>query len=489
MGIELIVVLVVIGLQIAVWVKTWGAISRYQDSIPEAKVFKIIKVRVPNPVLQEVDARQLLARPEQYATEYEVNTTELTILRQTADDSETMTKIRTAINTYLLRNKAAVADFNLLKDITQRNIDALEDEVTLMLPVPLYLGLLGTMLGVVIGLYNMPSLNIQQFMEGGGVSNLEGVNSLISGVRAAMLASFIGLLITVINSWRFRGAKVEIESLTHDFFTFLQTELLPILTESVNSGIYDLNRSLDRFGHQFSDTATRLEGIITKNYDALLAQRELLEALDKMDLNRIATFNLSTMEQMQRSLSAFERFALFLDNLTALTDNARQLVERTSDVAGLSDRLTQVLTESQQLQRFLSSHFEQLEQRGQLILNTNDRMQNVVNEALDGLRAHMFERIQAVRDIKLKEEDAMSRLFDENRSALGHLKRLETLEQEVHRLHEQGQAWQRDLLATVGQLSESMRTSNQTLRRLEQLQRATGWQRFRRFLGSDNGMA
>ena len=485
MGIELVVVLVVVALQVAVLGKTWGAISRYQHSIPEAQAFSILRVRVPNPVLQTVDARQLLAQPEAYATDYEVGTTELTILRQSGRASNPMDNIREAINTYLLRNRGAVADFNLLKDITQRNVAALEDEIALMLPVPLYLGLLGTMLGVVIGLYTMPSLNIEQFMEGQGVSNLEGVNSLIGGVRAAMLASFFGLLITVVTSWRFRGAKVRTESRTHDFFTFLQTELLPILTESVHTGIYDLNRSLDRFGHQFGETAARLERIITRNYDALQAQRALLDALDRMDLNRIATFNLSTMEQMQRSLAAFEQFGRFLTDLATLSDNARLLVERTTDVATLGEQIGRVLTESQQLQRFLMSHFSQLEQRGQLILDTNDRMQNVVNQALDGLREHMVERIQAVRDVKLREEDALSRLFDENRDTLGHLRRLETLERAV----QQGDARHRDLLAAVGQLSENLRAAGQTLRRIEQLERASGWQRFRRFWGSDNGTA
>ena len=48
--------------------------------------------------------------------------------------------------------KRAVSDFNLGKDIVDRNFVKEVDEISNNLPIPWYLGLIDTMLGIVIGL-------------------------------------------------------------------------------------------------------------------------------------------------------------------------------------------------------------------------------------------------------------------------------------------------------------------------------------------------
>ena len=55
------------------------------------------------------------------------------------------------MNNYLDNNKSAVSDFHLMKDIVDRNCDAKEEEIQTQIPVPLYLGLIGTMSGILIG--------------------------------------------------------------------------------------------------------------------------------------------------------------------------------------------------------------------------------------------------------------------------------------------------------------------------------------------------
>ncbi|MCB0752204.1 MAG: hypothetical protein KDC52_12075, partial [Ignavibacteriae bacterium] len=45
-----------------------------------------------------------------------------------------------SINVYLLRNKGATTDFNLIRDITERNIDTEDDDISQTVTVPLYLG-------------------------------------------------------------------------------------------------------------------------------------------------------------------------------------------------------------------------------------------------------------------------------------------------------------------------------------------------------------
>ncbi len=469
-AIEGVLVLVIIAAQVWLFVETRSRIAGFNRALPELAHFQINRVMVYDAILKNTSPRVLLQNIAEAAVLPESLRpdephTELPLL-QTAQTSEPFERIRESINTYLIRNKGAVADFNLLRDITQRNLDTLEEEITIMLPLPLYLGLLGTMLGIVIGLFNMPTLEISSFAGGQGASNLGGVNVLINGVKYAMIASFAGLFVTVINSWAYRGAKLTLELRKNDFFTFLQTELLPILTESVNAGIYDLNRSLSQFGARFVQVADQLDRTVNRNYDALMAQQGLLEKIENMDLSRIATFNVTVMDELRKSTSSLERFATFLTTLTTLTDNARQLVERTSDVGAVSDQLTQLLTESQRLQRFLMSHFEQLEQRGQVINATVVKLDGVVDKSLDELQRHIFERVDAVRKITIREDDLLLEAFERNRDVLKNLKYLETLEKGVTSLGKQGGESQQEIKTEIKTLQESLARMNENFREM-----------------------
>ena len=466
------VVLAIIAGQVWLFVETRSRIAGFRRVLPAMGQFSIRRVLVYDALLKTISPRSLLQQlptviiDPKFVDDREPRT-ELTLL-EVSQTSEPLEKIRESINTYLIRNKGAVADFNLLRDITQRNLDTLEEEITIMLPLPLYLGLLGTMLGIVIGLFNMPTLNISSFAGGEGAGNLGGVNVLIDGVKYAMIASFVGLLITVLNSWAYRGAKLTLEHHKHDFFTFLQTELLPILTESVNAGIYDLNRSLSQFGATFMDVADRLDRTVSRNYDALMAQQALLEKIDTMDLSRIANFNVTVMAELNRSTASLERFATFLTTLTGLTDNTRALVERTGAVETLSTQLGQLLTESQQLQRFLMSHFEQLEQRGQVINSAVVKLDTVVDKSLDELQRHIIERVDAVRKITIREDDLLLEAFERNRDVLRNLRFLEPLGKDVVSIGKQGQQNQESLRAEMQKLEWGLVQMNENLQRMNE---------------------
>lgn len=67
-----------------------------------------------------------------------------------------------AINNYLAKNQGAT-DYSTLKDITDRQCDAVEAQIDTTAPVPIYIGLCGTLIGIVLG------VGILGY--GGGVSN------------------------------------------------------------------------------------------------------------------------------------------------------------------------------------------------------------------------------------------------------------------------------------------------------------------------------
>lgn len=102
-------------------------------------------------------------------------------------NSSEFRKILDSINNYLQKNKGAVSDFMLIKDIVERNCDSKEEEITIQTPIPLYIGLMGTMLGIIIGIGRIAIM-------GGGFSAFidnpqQAIGELMGGVAIAMLAS------------------------------------------------------------------------------------------------------------------------------------------------------------------------------------------------------------------------------------------------------------------------------------------------------------
>jgi hypothetical protein len=398
-----------------------------------------------------------------------MTTVSLTLLSVEGNSNEIMTKITSSINTYLIRNKGAVADFNLLRDIIQRNLDTVEEEISMTMPIPVYLGLMGTMAGIILGLFALPDIGSEAFLQG------NGINNLIGGVKIAMIASFTGLLFTVSNSgWSFKGAKSAVEQRKNDFFTFLQTELLPVLTESVNAGIIGLNRSIERFGVSFNENVGKLDSLMNKNYDSLMAQQTAVESLQKLDISRIANFNIKVFGEMKESVDALERLGYALKNVDSFVANSKALVERTNNVLDLSEKIMDVLNESKQLQLFLKSHFKDLEDRGQIINNTVVKMDDVIDKSLKGLEEHIYARLQAVRDIKITAEDLLQKEFDQNRNVLGKLQFLEPLKNEFSTYSKAGIDGQNEMLNAINALQQKMITNNQLLGKvLSQLQDST----------------
>jgi hypothetical protein len=282
-------------------------------------------------------------------------------------------------------------------------------------------------------------------------------------------------LFTVSNSgFAFKGAKNQVEGLKNDFFTFLQTELLPVLTESVNSGIIGLNRNIERFGTSFNENVQTLDVLIRKNYESLMAQQKGIETLQRMDISKVANLNVKVLGELTRSVGALEGLANHLRMLDQFVSNSRDLVERTQNVVGLSEQFMEVLSETKQLQRYLNSHFSHLEERGQIITNTVVRLDDVIDKSLNGLEQHIHERLQAVKDIKITAEDLLQKEFSENKNVLGKLQFLEPLKNEFSKYSKDDSANQKEILNTLNTLQQRMTANNQLLGKvLSQLQKTS----------------
>ncbi|AUD06010.1 MotA/TolQ/ExbB proton channel family protein [Spirosoma pollinicola] len=498
-------VAIVILLQLWFFNQTRGTIRSFKKSLPDYKQFSLTNATVFRSDLKDVPPQQLLDNLTNYTKRAQASAPDLEALRYTRlqeyigqgmtfdeadeqvqeefgnegtlasvpingkttltlltiatdEESPILTKIRRAINTYLISNKGAVADFNLLRDIIQRNLDTVEEEIAVTTPIPVYLGLVGTMLGIIIGLFSLPDIGSESFIQGNGIANLLG------GVKIAMIASAVGLILTIFtNGILFRGSKIYTEGNKNDLFTFLQTELLPVLSDSVNAGVNSLNRNLDRFSAQFSESIQQLDGLVQKNYDSMRAQQSALDTLQKIDVSKVANFNIKVLGELKQSMDALERLAFGLKNVDTFVLNARALVERSQDVVGLTDKIGQVLDYTKELQFYLNGHFQELESRGSLITNTVTKLDNVISREIEGLEKNIHARIQAVGEIKIEEDAWLQQAMRENQTALSKLRLLEPLQASLNDFIKENTTAQRSLATTMQNVAKKSTETNEIL--------------------------
>lgn len=243
-------------------------------------------------------------------------------------------------NEYLCKNTGTSADLGILEDICDNQKNALDDEIHNNMNVPLYLGLAGTFIGIITGLWN---IDFQQIFGTGG--SLLGLQYLLYGVIIAMFSSLLGLGLTIVNSAvTYKNAISVANDGKDEYMDFLRRELMPLLSNSMASSLNSLRGVLgnfvDKFGRNldaYADSADLLN-------DNLEKQHLVLEEINRLSLTRTANKIAETFMQLKDSsdsLSLFQNYQKQLNstinNLSGTVNKIETLLNRFEEFsAGLS---------------------------------------------------------------------------------------------------------------------------------------------------------
>ena len=99
-----------------------------------------------------------------------------------------------AINTYIKSNRTKSIKFELLKDSVDRNCESVEEDINTLNPLPLYLGLVGTMAGIIVGIvYLWATGGLSALLDTSQDATLasDGISALLSGIAIAMISSIL----------------------------------------------------------------------------------------------------------------------------------------------------------------------------------------------------------------------------------------------------------------------------------------------------------
>lgn len=435
----------IIVLQIWFFYITWVKINIFKNVFPDADSFGINKISLLLNDINKYDPKDILLNYNSYLViknqivgkNTEPSTVvEISLIHSSNHLSPTIRKIEESLNTYLIRNRSATPEFNLIKDIVERNCNALEEEINNTISVPLYLGLLGTLVGIIFGLWNISGLSSVTADIAKTTDSLDkAIPMLLGGVKVAMIASAIGLFLTVLNSAIFLRLNRAIhERRKNDFYTFLQIELMPLLNQGINSTLNSLQINLHKFNDNFTTNLQSLTRLMRQNHDALIAQEKVLTSLESIDIAEFAEANIKVLTELQKSTQSFSSFNQYVEHLNKALYSAHTIINKISELIEKTDSLNEMainvntsFSENKKLIEFLQSHYSSLDSSKQMLVDSVGGVNKVLKDALGQLESFTKTSINEMQQVIVREIKLMDTEYPEKWKKMDKLDNLVSL--------------------------------------------------------------
>ena len=253
-------------------------------------------------------------------------------------------EINRVLNNYLIRNKGAASDYGLIKDVVERNCNSLEEEIETQTPWPLYFGLMGTMLGIIVGIGDIAiNVGFDQFVE----KPEEHIGGLMGDVAMAMIVSCCGILFTTTLSFFAKKAKSILETRKNAFYSWFQSELMPIISkENASTGLKRLEENLSKFNESFEDNVKELNATFSVVKETSGNQALLMKTLNKMDLKKMAEANIDILSRFNQTVGQLEKFNSYINySQTVLDDIAQRNTAISEATISVDSNLDKALNE------------------------------------------------------------------------------------------------------------------------------------------------
>ena len=326
------------------------------------------------------------------------------------DASPEFSQIITDTNEYLLNNRGAAADFGILKDISERHAEALDEEIQAQIATPLYLGLLGTFTGAILGLLALVG---NPFAEADPAKDTSFSNTdvqhFLGGVLIAMIGSLFGLAFTLAGNQLLKMARAARDRHKNAYYTFLQKALLPKLNSDMQAGMSNLKSVLDTFNAEFFSQIqndffskihefTPLIASITENVSV---QKRFLEQLEKIGYSELANATIKVFDRVDESAQTFEKF---LGYQQALNTTVTHSNEAAQTIGALLNRLTALEQGLASVPQYLQQHDDALRQQvaffsqhGKLLADLGAQIRQGVSEGVHRMDTELDGRLQELQ--------------------------------------------------------------------------------------------
>lgn len=400
------------------------------------------------------------------------------LVRKNVHSSKVFDEIINTINRYLSHNKGS-ADYAILKDITDRNCDAVEAQIEATAPIPIYIGLCGTLIGIVLGVAvlgfrggidalfdttpvvmveSISEANSELRTEGSKIKTKdgnvyefsrgqwslyknpgeEGIKNLLQGVGIAMLTTLFGVLFTIVGAWSSKRSSRVNEEKKNGFLSWLQAELLPQMSNDLGQVIFQMQRNLTKFNNTFASNTSQLDSVLKGINTTYEDQTRLLKAVEKLKIDEIATANIRVLQELKECTDEIEELGQLVSNTTEYitkVDNLNSLLSSHLDRTRLIENMGQ----------FFREEVTQIEQRKHAIANSTADIDANMQRAFGQLREHTDREYQQLgealankhaeflRAIEAQQE-ALNRKLEETSQLVQELKNLTAVKESMEQL-------------------------------------------------------
>lgn len=328
------------------------------------------------------------------------------------DGNAVFQSIKSSINKYLSKNIGGIIDFGILKDTVERHCESVEDEINTQIPIPLYLGLAGTMIGAISGLWNMDAGTIRQFFDAGksGSELQEAVGNLLQDVAFAMIASFVGILLTTVNTLIYKSFKKREERGKNDFYAWLQSKLLPSLPNSATASIETLSRSLNNFNNSFEQNADNLNDTLERINDVCGNISNIYYHLQQTDMIRVSEANIQILSKLEPCVSALAQSTTQIDRFNEYLQAVGGYLEHIRDFEQLFENQNNRL----QILENLSMVFDNYKK---VLANDIGEADDAMRTACKDLTSHTVDNVKLLTDAVSNQSDTYKEILVEQQNA------------------------------------------------------------------------
>lgn len=323
----------------------------------------------------------------------------------TGSGNEIFDDIKSSINGYLGGTQGTQVDFQLLKDSVDRHCDMIEDEINSQMPLPLYFGLAGTMVGAIIGLFALVfGGSILELMSGTSETTTTGaasnINDLLWGVAFAMVASAIGIIMTSLNTIYFKDKKLQEETEKNRFLAWMQSRVLSAVPSSVAQQMKALVNQLATFNKNFRANTESINFTLNRAKEVYNSQANVIEEYKAIDLEGIANGVSSIMRKLRSSTESLDNFIQYLDAVHGYYNEMQVFVEKL-------DKETERIGILQDIQKFFQSH------KGVIAVETSEAHKNI-QQSINAVQKSTEQQVNKTYEALTEQSQKLKSAVEEN---------------------------------------------------------------------------
>lgn len=342
------------------------------------------------------------------------------------------------LNEYSLKN-VGTTDFAIIQNKTERYVKMQYDDAVAKLAFPTYCGLMGTFVGVFLGLFFFALGGLS----GGSLDNDDKVYQLIWGVLVSMSTSFVGLFLTTWSNAIAADTKKELDKRKNTFYDFIQNDMMPAMGTSMVVALTKLRETLGtfepafnriigsfkttfdectrNFGNNFQTTvntvtnaAQTLGNSIQAVNDNVRQQRELLNEIRSGEMMLSLNSFLEACDALEDSSKSLKDF---MDAVKTVENNTHTLIES-------QRKYNSSLIVPQTIVEKLNAILDRITTFEDSINNLGtvlDQTELVSNRTINSIEAHL-QSIQAKNDLSAAyldmSNDKLNDLMEDHRKAM-----------------------------------------------------------------------